>query len=119
MKEVDLESLKPKWETLKNKLAELFDHEVPDLNVVLFLIGVQELGQGFRKYSKSQKMDLVHIAVCRLLSSYGHYKLMGQDTEGWPIWELIEPLPQLSKQQQEYILRQAAVEYFEEEAFLD
>jgi hypothetical protein len=114
VKEVDLETLKPKWEALKNKLALMFDHEVPDLNVVLFLIGVQELGKGYSKFSKSDKMDLVHIAICRLLSSYGYYTLKGHNQDGWPIWEMQENLPFLSKQQQEYVLRQGAVEYFEE-----
>lgn len=44
-----------KWAVLQNKIAEEFDNEKPDMKVMLFLVGVQELGQGPRKFSKRQK----------------------------------------------------------------
>ena len=111
MDTLDLQNLKSKWEELCRKLSADFGEE-PDLQVVLFLIGVQELGKGPLKFSKDEKQDLMHIAVCRLLSTFGYYELIGHDQDGWPHWQLINKLPPLSLREQDLLLKQAAVEYF-------
>ena len=114
MDQLDLQVLKEKWERLIAKLADQFG-EAPDLQTILFLIGVQELGKGPMKYSKDEKQDLMHIAVCRLLSSFGYYQLTGQDEQGWPAWEMLKKLPPLTLREQDLLLKQAAIEYFEVE----
>jgi hypothetical protein len=86
----------------------------PDLQGIIFLIGVQELGQGNRKFTKDEKQDLMHIATCKLLSSYGYYKLEGADDEGWPHWKLVEKLPVLSLKEQDMLLKKAVVNYFKD-----
>ncbi len=113
MEQKELSELNTRWKALLAQLAEIFDEE-PDLQTILFLIGVNELGQGAREFSKSEKMDLMHIATCRLLSQYGYYLLEGEDQDGWPHWALVEKLPALKLGQQEDLLRQAALIYFEE-----
>ena len=111
MDQQDLQILKTKWESLCHKLTDDFGDE-PDLQVVLFLIGVQELGKGPLKFSKDEKQDLMHIAVCRLMSTFGYYELIGLDQDGWPHWELVKKLPPLTLREQDWLLKQAAVEYF-------
>ncbi|MBL7927400.1 MAG: hypothetical protein JNK61_10905 [Bacteroidia bacterium] len=108
--------LKSKWQLLLQNLNNRFDSEL-DLQGVLFLIGVQELGKGYRQFSKSEKGDLMHIATCKLLSQYGYYVLNGIDVDGWPHWELMQPLPPLTLREQDLLLKQAAIEYFEAEIF--
>ncbi len=76
-----------KFAELQERIARDFDNEKPDLKVLLFLIGVQELGQGPRKFSKRQKEELMHIANCRLFSELGFYELEGLDQDGWPHWK--------------------------------
>ena len=110
----ELNIFKEKWQALVKRLAEQFDGE-PDLQAIIFLIGVRELGQGPMKYSKDEKQDLMHIAVCRLLSSFGYYELEGKDADGWPHWRLIKQLPPLSLKEQDLLLKQAVLLYFEEE----
>ena len=112
MDNIDIQLLKTKWEVLVKKLGEDFGEE-PDLQAILFLIGVQELGRGPLKYSKDEKQDLMHIAVCRLLSKFGYYELIGHDQDGWPHWKLAGKLPPLSLREQDLLLKQAAVEYFD------
>ncbi len=112
MDAVEFEILKSKWDALCHRLGEQFGEE-PDLQSILFLIGVQELGKGPQKYSKDEKQDLMHIAVCRLLSTFGYYQLTGLDQDGWPHWELVNKLPPLTLKEQDWLLKQAAVEYFE------
>jgi hypothetical protein len=108
---MDIEVLKSKWEILVKKLAEDFGEE-PDLQVVLFLIGIQELGKGPQNFSKDEKQDLMHIAVCRLMSTYGYYLLKGVDQDGWPHWELVKKIPPLTLREQDVLLKEAAIEYF-------
>jgi hypothetical protein len=84
-----------------------------DLNGVLFLIGVQELGQGYRLFSKEEKQDLMHIAICKVLSLSGYYELDGIDQEGWPHWKMIKKLPHFDLLEQEKLLKMAVIEYFE------
>ena len=107
----NLEELKSEWNRLLKRIESDFGME-PDLQGIIYLIGVQELGKGPLNFSKSEKQDLMHIATCRLLSSYGYYMLSGHDEEGWPHWELTGKLPQLSLKEQDILLKRAAIEYF-------
>ena len=108
----ELQELKAKWEALTAKLSDQFG-EPPDLQAVIFLIGVQELGKGPQKFSKDEKQDLMHIATCKLLSQFGYYELEGADQDGWPHWKLIRPLPPLSMKEQDLLLKQAVLFYFD------
>jgi len=101
------------WKELLQKLEPQFGEGL-ELEGIIFLVGVQELGQGFRKFSKSEKMDIMHIAICRLLSGWGYYELEGTDKDGWPHWKVVEKLPPLNVVQQQLLLKEAIVEYFRE-----
>jgi hypothetical protein len=104
------------WARLLFRLKAFFG-KTPDLNAILFLIGVQELGQGIRNFSKEEKQDLMHIAVCKLLSLSGYYRLTGIDQEGWPHWESTELLPHLNLLEQEDLLKMHILDYFLAENF--
>lgn len=111
MKDSDLER---DWNALLDQLQLLVGKRPTDLNSVLFLIGVQELGKGALFFTKEQKQDLMHIAICKLLSLSGHYELDGHDQEGWPHWKLVKKLPNLDLLTQETILKHHAINYFKE-----
>ncbi len=102
------------WASLQAHAEKLFDKK-PDLNALLFLIGVQELGKGKRAFSKEEKQDLMHIAICKVLSLSGYYELVGTDAEGWPHWIPTQKLPFLKLEGQEMLLREHVVRYFREE----
>jgi hypothetical protein len=103
-----------KFADLQQRIAADFDSDIPDLKVLLFLIGVQELGQGPKKFSKRQKEELMHIANCKLFSQLGFYELEGQDQDGWPHWKLVKPLPAYTLLEQEMLMKTLIVNYFEE-----
>ena len=86
-----------------------------DLNAVLFLIGIQELGRGRTHFSKEEKQDLMHIAICKVLSYSGYYQLEGVDHEGWPHWKLLKKLPRFDLLEQEQLLKLGVLDYFEQE----
>ncbi|CAN5635621.1 hypothetical protein BH11BAC2_BH11BAC2_04550 [soil metagenome] len=110
----NIEELKVEWSELLEQLNTQFDADM-DLQGVLFLIGVQELGQGVRKFEKAEKQDLMHIATCRLLSTYAIYELEGIDEEGWPHWKLNQKVPRMNLGEQDYLLKQSAIDYFREQ----
>lgn len=107
--------LDTQWEFLLEKLAQIIGKKPENLDAVLFLIGVQELGKGKKHFTKEQKQDLMHIATCKVLSKLGFYELKGLDQDGWPHWEATGKLPQLSLNDQEKLLKTQVIEYFEEE----
>lgn len=111
-KEFDLEK---RWGKLLKGISELIGKKPNDLNGVLFLIGVQELGQGYRNFSKEQKQDLMHIAICKVLSYSGFYELDYIDQDGWPHWKLMKKLPHFDILEQEKLLKLHVLEYFEKE----
>ena len=105
------EDLQVRWLKLRIKLKEKFEIK-PDMNGVLLLIGVQELGQGPQEFSKEQKQDLMHIAICTVLSASNYYKLDGLDDEGWPHFTQLKPLPEFDTYQQENFLKDHVLLYF-------
>ena len=102
-----------KWAALQQRIATEFDTDVPDIKVMLFLIGVQELGQGPKKFSKRQKEELMHIATCKLFSNMGFYELEGLDQDGWPHWKLVKTIPNYTLLEQEMLMKSLVIEYFE------
>lgn len=94
-----------------DRLTPQFGEDI-DVQAILFLIGIQELGKGKVKLSKNEKLDIMHIAICTLLSPYGFYEYKGVDEEGWPHWQVNEKLPPLKPLQQETLIKEAIVEYF-------
>lgn len=108
-------TLERHWHALMGEVERLIGHRPKDLNGMLFLIGVQELGKGHQLFTKEQKQDLMHIAICKVLSYAGYYVLEGLDEEGWPHWKLIKKLPHFDLLEQEKLLKIQVLEYFERE----
>lgn len=109
-----LAEINKKWAELQERIASDFETEKPDIKVMLFLIGVQELGKGPRKFSKRQKEELMHIANCRLFSELGFYELEGLDQDGWPHWKLVKEIPRYTLMEQDMLLKSLIVNYFEQ-----
>ncbi len=111
-RDLDLER---NWHVLITYLEGSIGKKPKDLNAVLFVIGMQELGMGAKRFSKEEKQDLMHIAICKVLSLSGYYELEGLDKEGWPHWKLIKKLPHFDLLEQEKLLKMHVLEYFEKE----
>lgn len=107
------DDLQTRWWNLENRLAERFDKK-PDLETILFLIGVQELGANTSKFTKEQKQDLMHIAICTLLMPSGYYEFEKKDKDGWPHFRQLKPMPEMNPFEQENFLKDHVLLYFEE-----
>jgi hypothetical protein len=106
------DDLQTRWWNLEAKLVERFGKK-PDMEAILFLIGIQEFGGVHEKFSKEQKQDLMHVATCRLLSQSGFYELEGVDDDGWPHYKQLKELPAMNLTEQESFLRDHVLLYFE------
>ena len=113
------EQLKARWNLVVQKLSKQFaDGEVLDLDAIIYLIGVQELGQFHRSYKKDHKLDLMHIAICKLLEPYGYYEFDFVDEDGWPHYKVKAQLPHLKAGEQSVLMKEAIVNYFLEAEFI-
>lgn len=110
--------LELRFRELTKKLEVLFDGDL-DVQAILFLIGVQELGVGYRKFKKHEKTDLMHVAICTLLEPHGHYEFIGRDEENWPHFKLIKDLPPLDERSQQHLMKEAILDYFEQNEIFD
>jgi hypothetical protein len=106
------DDLQQRWWNLEAKMVERFGKK-PDLETILFLIGIQEFGGIKEKFTKEQKQDLMHIAVCSLLSHSGFYELEGIDVDGWPHFKQLKAMPDMNAFEQENFLKDHVLLYFE------
>ena len=102
------------WASLLVRLGKQFGEDL-DYDGIIFLIGIQELGKGKIQLKKDEKLAVMHIAVCKLLSQYNYYTYLGLDEDGWPHYEPTEELPHLSAMQQHKLIKEAIVQYFKNE----
>jgi len=103
------------WLRVQHLVKDTMDKErLPDLNAILFLIGIQELGRVPSKFTKEEKQDLMHIAVCQLLSEEGYFEFEGRDADGWPHYKNLRPLNIEGVAAQEQLLKEKVINYFKE-----
>jgi hypothetical protein len=110
------DDLQQRWWNLEAKLADRFGKK-PDMEAVLFLIGMQETGFLKEKITKEQKQDLMHVAICTLLMPSGYYEPEGKDKDGWPHFRQLKTMPDMTPIEQENFLKDHVLLYFEEHGF--
>ena len=104
--------LESKWRKTIQKISKNFDEQL-DIQAILFLIGLQELNIDIEKLTKDQKIEVIHVGLCTILSPYGYYTKMGFDNDGWPHFENGKKLPNVEQNQQEQIIKEAIIDYFD------
>ena len=110
---------KERWDELVEKLSKKFS-KGEDINVegILYLIGLQEIGNPLRRFRKDDKMNLIHVGICKVLEPHGYYRFEYFDEDGWPHFKLLEPLPNLKAGEQSILIKSAIVEYFSNKEIL-
>ena len=105
-----MKDLEKKWEELISRLEKQFDDEV-SLKGILYLIGVQELNFGIKRYDREEKINVLHVATCKLLSNYGYYMFDSIDKDGWPHYTELKALENLSEKDQQNLIKEAIINY--------
>lgn len=103
---------------VKKLSAQFSDGDPLELDGIVYLVGVQELGNFHRKFKKDEKVNLMHIAICRLLEPYGYYDFDFFDEDGWPHYTMKEQLPPLKAGEQTVLMKEALVNYFMEKEYI-
>lgn len=106
-----------RFQKVKTELDLKFGADL-DVQSILFLIGVNELGIGYKDFSKSEKTDLIHVAICTILEPYGFYEFTERDEENWPHFKLIKELPKLEHREQQHLIKEAIIDYFTENGYV-
>ena len=114
------EQLKLRWDLLTTKLSQQFaDGDTLDLDGITYLIGLQELGKFNKKFKKYEKVNIMHIAICRILEPFGYYEFSHFDSDGWPHYTIKEQLPFLKAGEQSILMKDAIVQYFLEKKYIE
>ena len=107
------EQIQQKWEEIVLDLSAKFaDGDTIGIDSIMYLIGIQELGKGAQEFSKDDKLNLMHIAVCKLLEPFDYYEFSHRDSDGWPHYNLLKELPNLNTSAQTLLMKEAIIEYF-------
>lgn len=113
-------NLKEKWGVLTVKLSSQFaEGDELTVDAILYLIGVQELGKGYQNFKKDEKVNLMHIAICKVLEPFGYYEFDFFDDDGWPHYKILEQLPNLKPGEQTILMKEAIVNYFDDAGYFD
>lgn len=114
------EQLKARWELLVEKLSNQFaDGDTLDVDGIIYLIGIQELGKFNKKFKKDEKVNIMHIAICRLLEPFGYYEFSHFDNDGWPHYTIKDQLPHLKAGEQTVLMKEAIANYFLENGYIN
>ena len=105
-----MKDLEKEWKKLILKLEKQFDDEMT-LKGILYLIGVQELNFGIKRFDREEKINVLHVATCKLLSSFGYYKFDSIDNDGWPHYKELKALENLSEKDQQDLIKEAIIKY--------
>ena len=105
-----MENLEKQWQKTIKQLEQQFDDEI-SIKGILYLIGIQELNFGLKSFSREEKINVLHVATCRLLSDYGYYKLDRVDNDGWPHYKELRAVKNLSADDQKKLIKTAIINY--------
>lgn len=110
------DDIQQRWWNLEAKLLERFGKK-PDIEAILFLIGMQETNFINQKITKEQKQDLMHVAVCTVLAQSGFYEVESYDKDGWPHFRQLKEMPVSGLLEQENFLKDHILLYFDQQGF--
>ena len=103
------------WKQVIHFFEQRFtDGEKPQIDTIIFLIGVQELNMVKTKFTKDEKLNLMHIAICKLLEPYGYYKFSHFDNDRWPHYNKENDIEEMASQEQEKLIKKAIINYFDD-----
>ena len=106
------------WKKVEEFIETSIGKIPQDLKGYLFLIGVQTLGKGPKNFTREEKQDLIHIAICEIFTLKGYYQLDYKDDQGWPHYKIINKIPHEKLFGQEAIIKEQIITYFESQEYI-
>lgn len=106
-----MENWENNWIEIQAKVSDHFKVEA-DFNFMLFMIGIQDIGSGLTSYTRDEKMDIINLGKCRLLTNCGYLRQISTTKGDWPAFEEVIPLGEINPLKMENILKAEMVSYF-------
>ncbi|MEN3040448.1 MAG: hypothetical protein ABDH66_02770 [Bacteroidia bacterium] len=101
------------WERLVAEVEKRYGVEASE-ELLLFLVGLNRMGGFPEGDEKIVKLNLIQLGTLVILQREGYVREIGLDTEGWPEWERVRPIPSWNPSEQRAFLRQSLARYFSE-----
>ncbi|MEZ4907871.1 MAG: hypothetical protein R2771_09610 [Saprospiraceae bacterium] len=102
------------WLKIQHFIKDNFKtNSLPKLDTVLFIVGLQELGQLKENFTHEEKLGIATLGTMTVLSLNGYFKTIGMDEDGWPEWEEIKPYEPLDDTSRTNELKELIIKYFE------
>jgi len=103
-----------RWQAHVERLEAQFGR-LPDVDAVLFLMGIQSVGRGYEPdLPKERKQSLIMEGSYLAFETFGLYQRMGLEKNGFWLWEKRFDLPKLSIDDQERLLQLGILNYFDQ-----
>ena len=103
-----------RWQSLLSDVESKFGRK-PDVDALLFLMGIQSVGRGFEPdLPKERKQSLIMEGSYLAFETLGLYQRMGLERNGFWIWEKTGDIPKLDVDDQEKLLQIGILNYFED-----
>lgn len=103
-----------RWNALMDHLKVSLGKPKFTTESLLLLIGLQETGLLPRKFEKEEKLNLIHVGTCAVLTLAGYYRFSHRDTDNWPHYEPVKAIPFLDLFSQIHFLRYHILLYLEQ-----
>ena len=94
--------LEKAWQELIQSFKLDYD-ETPQVDAVLFVIGLQELNIPFERLTKDQNLDVIHIGLCAVFIPLGYNEPIERDQDGWIHFKPINKFQKLTSKEQEEV----------------
>ena len=105
-----MDDVNKEWSKIISRLEKEFKREMT-LKGILYLIGVQELNFGLKKFERKEKLNVLHVATCKILVPFGYYQFEKIDEDGWPHYTEISAIKDLTENEQELLIKEAIIKY--------
>lgn len=107
------QDIEPRWLDVQNWLADNLGEAPANTESLLLMIGLREMGWTISDYSKQEKQDLIQLGTFSIMVEGGYYRKTHFDEQGWPQFELTNPLPLFDPFGQSLFIKERLVCYFE------
>ena len=104
------------WDNLTAFLEKNFGIE-QNFTSVLFLIGIQESGKGFKSYDQQEKTEIIKLAQIKLLARENFYIPVKERDTGESIWIENPNMPISTESILEKLLKSLILDYFNKQQF--
>jgi hypothetical protein len=98
------ENLQQNWLIFESRLTERLGQK-PDFDGILLFVGIKEACLPPKNFTETEKVNLMQMAVCTVLVPARYYELFWVEDSGWPHYNQLQRLPEMTASAKEEFLK--------------